>query len=88
MSRQQQKDMEEVANIESIKAIESLAESLSKREKEVVRLMAEGFENRAIADKLFVSVKTVEFHKENIKQKFGIKKVKELYRLFRRLARK
>lgn len=52
---------------------------LSKREKEVIRLISDGFENKAIAKKLFISVKTVEFHKENIKQKLEVKTNKELY---------
>lgn len=52
---------------------------LSKREKEVINLIADGFENKAIAKKLFISVKTVEFHKENLKQKLGVKTNKELY---------
>ena len=52
---------------------------LSKREYEVLIFIAEGLENKAIAKRLFISVKTVEFHKENIKQKLGIKTIKELY---------
>lgn len=56
-----------------------LAKSLTNREKEVLRLIHEGFQNIAIANTLFISVKTVEFHKENIKQKLGIRKIKELY---------
>lgn len=52
---------------------------LSKREKEVINLISDGFENKAIAKKLFLSVKTVEFHKENLKQKLGLKTNKELY---------
>ena len=54
---------------------------LSKREKEIYGLIIDGFENKAIAQKLFISVKTVEFHKENLKQKLGVKSVRELYNL-------
>lgn len=54
-------------------------ENLSKREEEVMRMIFEGFENKAIAKKLFLSVKTVEFYKENLKQKLGVKTIKELY---------
>lgn len=57
------------------------AEQLSKREQEVLRLILEGFENKAIAKKLFISVKTVEFHKENLKQKLQLKTNRELYEL-------
>jgi two-component system, NarL family, response regulator NreC len=54
---------------------------LSKREIEILKLIIYGLENKAIARKLFISVKTVEFHKENLKQKLGIKTNKELYNL-------
>ena len=58
-----------------------MTEVLSKRETEIFRLIVDGFENRAIAKKLYISVKTVESHKENIKQKLGVKSVRELYYL-------
>lgn len=54
---------------------------LSKRENEVYSLILQGYENKAIAKKLFISRKTVEFHKENIKQKLNITQMKELYKL-------
>lgn len=52
---------------------------LSERENEVLSLIAEGLENKAISKRLFISVKTVEFHKENIKQKLGVRRVEDLY---------
>ena len=42
---------------------------LTTREREVLQLIAEGHHNQAIADELFLSVKTVEAHKSNIKKK-------------------
>jgi len=42
--------------------------ALSKREKEILELISNGLENQAISKKLFISVKIVEFHKENLKQ--------------------
>ncbi len=51
---------------------------LSVREREVLQLVAEGHTNRAIADKLYVSVKTVEAHKAHICQKLNIKGRAEL----------
>ena len=60
-----------------------ITKSLSKREKEVLKLISEEFENKAIAKKLFLSVKTVESHKETIKQKLGMKTIKELYSSYR-----
>ena len=58
-----------------------ITEKLSRREKDVLTLILQGFENKAIAKKLFISTKTVETHKEKIKDKTGISSVKELYKL-------
>lgn len=51
---------------------------LSAREMEVFKLFAEGFSNRAIAGKLFISVRTVETHKNNIMKKIGLKTTVDL----------
>lgn len=53
---------------------------LSERESEVLRLIALGYTNRQIADKLIVSIKTVESHKANIKCKLGLTSRSELVR--------
>lgn len=55
---------------------------LSFREKEIIILIQDRFTNKEIAEKLFVSVKTIEAHKENIKKKLNIESVKELYHFF------
>ncbi|MEZ5106050.1 MAG: response regulator transcription factor [Draconibacterium sp.] len=47
--------------------------SLSEREKEIFLLLAEGESTKEIADKLFISVKTVGTHKQNIFEKMGLK---------------
>ena len=47
-------------------------ESLSLREREVLKLVGEGYKNREIADMLCVSTKTVEKHRENIKHKLNL----------------
>jgi DNA-binding NarL/FixJ family response regulator len=46
---------------------------LSKREMEVLRLFAEGFSNQEIADKLFISIRTVESHKNHVMQRLELK---------------
>ncbi len=51
---------------------------LSIREMEVFKLIAEGDSNRSIAEKLFISVRTVETHKNNIMKKIGLKTTVDL----------
>lgn len=51
---------------------------LSSREKEVLQLTVEGYSNKNIATMLYISVKTVEGHKDNIKRKLGLKDQTEL----------
>lgn len=48
---------------------------LSDREKEVLVLVANEFSNQEIADKLFISIRTVETHKRNLLEKTGCKNV-------------
>ncbi len=48
-------------------------ESLSPREREVLHLVALGYTNSQIAEKLYISVKTVETYKARIKEKLGLK---------------
>ena len=50
-------------------------EVLSRRETEVLKYIADGLSNKEIAAKLFVSVRTVETHRERITGKLGIKSV-------------
>ena len=45
---------------------------LSDREKEVIRLVAQGFHNREIGEKLFISEQTVKNHLHNIFDKLGV----------------
>ncbi len=53
-------------------------ELLSKREVELLRLIAEGKSNKEIADELFISVRTVESHKNHIMVKLELKNQVEL----------
>lgn len=45
---------------------------LTRREKEVLRMVAEGMTTAAIAEKLFISPLTVETHRRNLMQKFEV----------------
>ena len=42
------------------------------REKEIVQLVAQGFRNREIGEKLFISEQTVKNHLHNIFDKLGV----------------
>jgi len=51
---------------------------LSDREKEVCGLLAYGFTNQEISEKLFISIRTVETHRTNIMEKLELKSRAEL----------
>lgn len=53
---------------------------LSPREREIIQLLAEGWSTRDIAEKLFLSVKTVETHRRNIMHKTCVATIADLTR--------
>lgn len=53
---------------------------LTRREKEIISLLAQGYDNPTIADKLFISRYTVEQHRKNIRSKTGFKRLAEIIR--------
>ena len=53
---------------------------LSRREREVLRLLAQGHSNQQVADQIRVSVKTVETYRTRLREKLGLKERAELYR--------
>jgi len=53
---------------------------LSDRELQVLRCVGRGMSTREIAEELFISIKTVEAHREHIKQKLGLLTSGELLR--------
>lgn len=52
--------------------------TLSKREAEVLKLIADGLTNQEIAEKLFISPLTVDSHRKNLLLKFGAKNTASL----------
>jgi DNA-binding NarL/FixJ family response regulator len=46
---------------------------LTKREKEILKLIADGLSSQEIADNLFISLRTVETHRLNLNQKLDVK---------------
>ncbi len=53
---------------------------LTKREREVMHLVAEGMLTKVIAKQLGISIKTVEVHRSNLTQKMGVRSVAQLVR--------
>jgi two-component system response regulator NreC len=51
---------------------------LTSREREILQLIAEGKGTKEIASQLYISIKTVETHRRNIKEKLGVKSIAEL----------
>jgi len=55
--------------------------SLTEREREVMRFIAEGKPNKLIAERLDISIRTVEFHRANVMDKMGADSVAALVQL-------
>ena len=53
---------------------------LSQREVEVLRLLAQGHTNQEAADRLAVSIKTIETHRKRLGDKLGLKSRAEMFR--------
>ena len=53
-------------------------ETLSQRERQILKLVAEGYRNREIADLLCISIKTVERHRSNLMEKLDLHDVASL----------
>lgn len=57
--------------------------SLTNREMQILTLLAEGYNNPEIADKLVISRRTVEQHRRHINKKLDIKNYKDLLQFYR-----
>lgn len=66
--------------LEGRKAIKTATswETLTRREREILKLVAEGYKNKEIASDLFISVKTVEKHRANLMEKLNLHNVQSL----------
>jgi two-component system, NarL family, response regulator NreC len=69
-----------VVTSEAKEHAEALADPLSEREHQVLRLLALGHTNQEIAAALFISVRTAETHRAHIMQKLGLASRAELVR--------
>ena len=59
---------------------EPSAKAITRREEEILKLVAEGHSSKEIADMLVISTKTVERHRANLLQKLGLRDRLELTR--------
>ncbi len=59
-------------NFEKKRFIPYLPEKLTKREEEILRLSMQGYNEKSIADKLHLSVRTVKNHRYNTEKKLGV----------------
>ena len=55
--------------------VESAWDKLTSREREILKLVAEGYKNKEIADFLCISVRTVEKHRSNLMKKLNLHSV-------------
>ena len=60
--------------------------ALTDREREILHLIGEGLTNREIAGRLYLSVRTIEWHRSNLSAKLGATQRSELIAAGRRLA--
>ncbi|WP_150460350.1 helix-turn-helix transcriptional regulator [Nesterenkonia ebinurensis] len=65
---------------------DGLPAHLTSREREVARLAAEGWTNKEIAARLFVTAKTIEYHLGNVMAKLGLRSRRQLRPLLARSA--
>jgi two-component system response regulator DctR len=67
------------------RGVQQRLESLTEREREVLRLVAEGLPNKLVADQLDISVRTVEVHRSRVLDKMEVKSAVELANALRLL---
>ncbi|WP_217450969.1 LuxR C-terminal-related transcriptional regulator, partial [Candidatus Williamhamiltonella defendens] len=69
-----------------IKESEHYPSILTSRERQILKLITEGVSNRIIADRLYISEKTVETHRLNMMKKLDVHKVAQLIQWSQRLG--
>ncbi|MGH6890624.1 MAG: response regulator transcription factor [Dongiaceae bacterium] len=71
----------DVAHPRADAEVKARHESLTARERQVLDLVTEGALNKTIADRLGISIKTVELHRSHVMEKMGAKSLAHLIRL-------
>ena len=64
----------------TVKTVKDRYETLTTREREIMQLIAEGYTSPQIADRLFISSRTVDTHRANLMAKLGLRNQVELVR--------
>jgi len=64
--------------IKFCKETENTFIKISNREEEIIKLIAQGFNNNEISDKLFISIETIKTHKKNIRIKLEVETTAEI----------
>ena len=85
LSHQVAKNLME-AGEQAAKITDSGYGSLTPREQQIVRLLAEGLSTKDVAEKLYISPKTVENHRSNIMNKLDLHSTMDLVRYAARLG--
>lgn len=60
------------------RSLQQRLDSLTDRERDVMRLVVDGLPNKLVADQLNISVRTVEVHRSRVFDKMGVKSAVEL----------
>ena len=80
------RDLERVEADERDNADRAAFETLTAREKEVVKLVAEGLQNKEIAEKLNIAEKTVKVHRGSATRKLNVRNGVDIATLLRRIG--
>lgn len=73
-----QRSAQELAQRNARRDMQQRMDSLTERERDVMRLVIEGLPNKLVADQLNISVRTVEVHRSRVFDKMGVKSAVEL----------
>lgn len=81
-----QRSADELAVRRQVSDLRHKVDSLTDRERDVMRLVVEGLPNKLVADQLNISVRTVEVHRARVFDKVGVKSAVELANALRVLG--
>ena len=79
-----QKSLDEVRTADESAQVQAATERLTERELEVAQLVAQGLLNKQIADRLGISLPTVEMHRGNVTKKLGVRSAVAIARALER----